>query len=162
MKNKVIRLYFEQNGFATDWKTEGMILHPDILMTDYAGEIGEEAFKAIVLHYTNCKENEIRHLEGRDYELADFVICNPDGSYKIAFDVKNMNPDIDHDDKPGELPTKEKRAIKRKRLGCQLITVNMLQLSKEPMGDITEIHGIIDDNGKIIESAIETLKLLID
>lgn len=124
--------------------------------------IGEEAFKAIVLHYTNCKENEIKHLEGRDYELADFVICNPDGSYKIAFDVKNMNPDIDHDDKPGELPTKEKRAIKRKRLGCQLITVSMLQLSKEPMGDITEIHGIIDDNGKIIESAIETLKLLID
>ena len=162
MKNEVIRLYFEQNGFATDWKTEGMILHPDILMTDYAGEIGEEAFKAIVLHYTNCKENKIKHLEGRDYELADFVICNPDGSYKIAFDVKNMNPDIDHDDKPGELPTKEKRAIKRKRLGCQLITVSMLQLSKEPMGDITEIHGIIDDNGKIIESAIETLKLLID
>lgn len=162
MKNEVIRLYFEQNGFATDWKTEGMILHPDILMTDYAGEIGEEAFKAIVLHYTNCKENEIKHLEGCDYELADFVICNPDGSYKIAFDVKNMNPDIDHDDKPGELPTKEKRAIKRKRLGCQLITVSMLQLSKEPMGDITEIHGIIDDNGKIIESAIETLKLLID
>ena len=162
MKNEVIRLYFEQNGFATDWETKGMILHPDILMTDYAGEIGEEAFKAIVLHYTNCKENEIKHLEGRDYELADFVICNPDGSYKIAFDVKNMNPDIDHDDKPGELPTKEKRAIKRKRLGCQLITVSMLQLSKEPMGDITEIHGIIDDNGKIIESAIETLKLLID
>ena len=147
MKNEVIRLYFEQNGFATDWETKGMILHPDILMTDYAGEIGEEAFKAIVLHYTNCKENEIKHLEGRDYELADFVICNPD---------------IDHDDKPGELPTKEKRAIKRKRLGCQLITVSMLQLSKEPMGDITEIHGIIDDNGKIIESAIETLKLLID
>lgn len=162
MKNEVIRLYFEQNGFATNWETKGMILHPDILMTDYAGEIGEEAFKAIVLHYTNCKENEIKHLEGRDYELADFVICNPDGSYKIAFDVKNMNPDIDHDDKPGELPTKEKRAIKRKRLGCQLITVSMLQLSKEPMGDITEIHGIIDDNGKIIESAIETLKLLID
>lgn len=27
---------------------------------------------------------------------------------------------------------------------------------------LTEIHGIIDDNGKIIESAIETLKLLID
>ena len=54
MKNEVIRLYFEQNGFATDWETKGMILHPDILMTDYAGEIGEEAFKAIVLHYYCC------------------------------------------------------------------------------------------------------------
>mgnify|MGYP006962771095 CR=1 FL=1 len=49
------------------WEKEGMILHPQILATDYAGEIGEEAFKAILLHYTDCTEKDIKHLEGKDY-----------------------------------------------------------------------------------------------
>jgi len=161
MKNNVIRRHFELNGFATDWKTGGLILHPEILKTDYAGEIGEEAFKAIVLEYTNCKENDIIHLEGRDYEYADFVIHNSDGTYKIAFDVKNMNPLVEHNDKQGELATKDKRKIKRERLGCQIITVNMLKLPYEPMDVMTEIHGIIDNDGNIIQSAIDRLKKLI-
>lgn len=161
MKNDVIRKHFESNGFATDWKSDGLILHPEILKTDYAGEIGEEAFKAIVLKYTNCREEDFKHLEDRDYELADFVICNPDGTYKIAFDVKNMNPLIEHNDKQGELTTKDKREIKRERLGCQLITVNILQMTKESMDEVTEIHGIIDNEGNIIPKAIETLKRLI-
>ena len=99
MKNPVIKSHFERNGFATTWKKEGMILHPQILAKDYAGEIGEEAFKAILLHYTDCTKENVKHLEGKDYELADFVITNEDGSYRIAFDVKNMNPKADHNDK---------------------------------------------------------------
>ena len=109
----------------------------------------------------NCKEEDFKHLEGRDYELADFVICNPDGTYKIAFDVKNMNPLVEHNDKQGELATKDKRKIKRERLGCQLITVSMLQLTGESMDAVTEIHGIIDNDGNIIPSAIDRLKRII-
>ena len=161
IKNDVIRKHFITNGYATDWKSGNLILHPEILKTDYAGEIGEEAFKAIVLEYTNCKEEDFKHLEGRDYELADFVICNPDGTYKIAFDVKNMNPLVEHNDKQGELATKDKRKIKRERLGCQLITVSMLQLTGESMDAVTEIHGIIDNDGNIIPSAIDRLKRII-
>jgi hypothetical protein len=133
------------------------------LKYDYAGEIGEEAFKAIVLQYTNCTENDFVHLEGIDYELADFVIYNPDRkTYKIAFDVKNMNPLVEHLDKQGDMITKDKRTEKIKRLGCQLITVNMLQLPTESMDGVTEIHGIIDGDGNVIPSAIETLKKLIE
>lgn len=161
MKNDIIRKYFEEHGYATEWKPGGLILHPEILKTDYAGEIGEEAFKAIILHYTDCKEEDFKHLEGKDYELADFVLCNPDGSYKIAFDVKNMNPNIDHDDKEGELATAEKRRIKRERLNCQLITVSMLQLPNASMDGLTEIHGIIDNEGNINMSSIDYLKRLI-
>ena len=128
MKNKVIYEHFIKNGFATQWAKDGLILHPQILATDYTGEIGEEAFLALVLNYTNCKKNEIRHLDGKNYELADFVICNPDGSYRIAFDVKNMNPNADHNDRQGDMPTSEKRKIKRGKLGCELITVNILKL----------------------------------
>ena len=162
MKNPVVKAHFEKNGFATSWKPTGLILHPKILRSDYAGEIGEEAFKAIVLHYTNCSEENIKHLEGRKYELADFVITKPDGSFKIAFDVKNMNPMADHDDKQGDLSTTEKREEKKKRLGCELITVNMLKIDACGMDEIREIFGVIDENGAVIPRAIEQLRLLIN
>lgn len=162
MKNPVIKSHFERNGFATDWEKEGLILHPQILATDYAGEIGEEAFKAILLHYTDCTEENVKHLEGKDYELADFVITDDDGSYRIAFDVKNMNPKVDHNDKKGDMPTSKKREIKRKRLGCELITVNMLQINAVGMDEIREIGGVIDENGRIISSAIERIKKLVN
>ena len=162
MKNDVIRRHFEKHGFATNWKQGGMILHPQILATDYTGEIGEEAFKALLLHYTSCNENKIKHLEGKDYELADFVVCKPDGNYKIAFDVKNMNPNADHSDRERDIPTSKKREIKRKRLGCELITVNILKIDMAAMDDIREIGGLIDENGVVIPSAIDRLRKLVD
>ena len=113
-------------------------------------------------HYTNCSEENLKHLEGKDYELADFVITNPDGSYKIAFDVKNMRPDADHNDKIGDMPTSKKRQIKRERLGCELITVNILLLPSSGMDDIREIGGIIDYDGNVIFSAIERLQNFIN
>lgn len=162
MKNEVIRTHFEKNNFATDWKGDGLILHPQILRSEYAGEIGEEAFKALLLHYTDCKEDEIKHLEGKDYELADFVICNPDGSYRIAFDVKNMNPKADHNDNYGDMPTSEKRKKKVFRLNCRLVTVNMLQLNEPLMDEINEIGGLIDESGSIILKGIDTLRKLVN
>ncbi|MCQ2235713.1 MAG: hypothetical protein MJZ18_01810 [Bacteroidales bacterium] len=162
MKNEVIKTYFEDHGYATDWAREGLILHPKILATDYAGEIGEEAFKALALHYTGCSEDDFVHLEGKDYELADFVIRKADGTYKIAFDVKNMRPEVNHDDQPGDMPTTQKRAIKKERLGCEIITVNMLEIHKDSMDDIREINGMIKEDGTVILSAIERIKNLIN
>ena len=162
MKNDIIRTHFEKNGFATNWSGDGLILHPKILRYDYAGEIGEEAFKALLIHYTDCKEEEIKHLEGKDYELADFVVCNPDGSYKIAFDVKNMNPKVAHIDKPNDMKTKEKRCRKKELLKCNLITVNILQINEQLMDEINEIGGLIDENGVIVPKGIETLRKLVN
>lgn len=161
MKNEVIRNHFEKNGFATNWKGDGLILHPQILRSDYAGEIGEEAFKALLFEYTECKEKDFKHLEGKDYELADFVVCNPDGSYKIAFDVKNMNPKVAHNDNPNDMQTKEKRQRKIARLNCRLITVNILQIKDPLMDEINEIGGLIDENGDIVPKGIETLRKLV-
>lgn len=162
MKNKVIKKHFEKNGFATTWKKEGFILNPLILAYDYAGEIGEEAFKAIILHYTYCTENDIRHLDGKDYELADYIIINPDGSYKIAFDVKNMNPGFFHNDRLGDMPTSEKRLMKIKQLGCELITVNIVEIEMSGMDEIREINGIIDKDGQVIPSAIDRIRKLVN
>ena len=161
MKNNVIREHFERNGFATTWAQDGLILHPQILATDYTGEIGEEAFLALVHHYTDCKPDEIKHLGGKDYELADFVLYNPDGSYRLAFDVKNMNPNADHNDKNGDLPTSEKRKKKEERLKCKLITVNILKIDDTLMDDINEIGGLIDEQGNIVYQGLETLRELI-
>ena len=162
MKNDVIRAYFENHGYATEWKKDGLILHPQILASDYAGEIGEEAFKALLLHYTDCTEDDLVHLEGKDYEYADFVIKDTDGSYKIAFDVKNMRSDVAHDDKPNDIPTTEKRERKRKRLGCELITVNILEIKGQGMDDLHEILGMITEEGTMIPTAIERINKLIN
>ena len=115
-----------------------------------------------MIYYTDCKEEEIKHLEGKDYELADYVICNPDGSNRIAFDVKNMNPKADHNDKYGDMPTSEKRQKKRARLNCSLITVNILQINDPLMDEINEIGGLIDENGVIVPKGIETLQKLVN
>ena len=156
MKNKVIHEHFERNGYAT-----GLILHPEILMADYAGEIGEEAFKALVLRYTDCREEQFAHLEDRDYELADFVVLNLDGSYKVAFDVKNMNPSIEHLDREGDMPTLEKRQEKVNRLGCPLYTINMLKMPFESM-DRYEICGLIDEDGHVQGDAMLKIQSLIE
>lgn len=161
MKNDVIRKHFEKNGYATHWKSDGLILHPEILTADYAGEIGEEAFKALMLRYTDCVEEQFAHLEDRDYELADFVVLNPDGSYKVAFDVKNMNPSFEHLDKEGDLPTAKKRQEKIERLGCPLYTVNMLQMPSDSM-DRYEICGMMDEAGHVLPDAIQRIKSLIE
>lgn len=161
MKNNIIKEHFIKNGFATNWDMNGLILHPQILVSDYAGEIGEEAFLAILYQYTSCTPGMITHLTGKDYELADFVICKPNGEYKIAFDVKNMNPYNLHDDNPNDIPTTEKRQKKRERLGCNLITVNIVEIEGHLMDEINEIAGIIDTDGRIIPSAIERLQKLI-
>ncbi len=159
MSNPVIRQHFESHGFATEWKPGGLILHPNILMYDYCGEIGEEAFKAIVIHYCGVDESEIRHLEGKDYELADFVLIDSYGKYRIAFDVKNMR-DNGRRDRIGDRPTTQKRRDKIAKLGCSLITVNILRL-KNPTIDAHEIGGILNEDGTIIHESIEHLKNLI-
>ena len=163
MKNEVVKRHFEENGFATEWKPEGLILHPMILGSEYTGEIGEEAFKALVLEYTSIKEDDFVHLTGKEYELADFVIKNPDGTNRIAFDVKNMRSEASKKlDNPNDIPTAEKRAEKERRLGCKVITVNMLPLSTPTIDELQEIPGMIDHNGNIILDSIKSIKNYID
>lgn len=160
MKNEVIKTHFEKYGYATDWKEGSLILHPKILASDYVGEIGEEAFRAIVFKYTDIKENQLTHLEGKDYELADFIIKNPDGTNRIAIDVKNMRPRADHDDREGDIHTSEKRKKKEERLKCNLITVNILKLENPTHSD-KEIGGLIDNEGNIVPEGIEKLNDLL-
>ncbi len=161
MKNDVIRNHFVRHGYATDWNKEGMILHPEILASDYAGEIGEEAFKALVMYYCDIKEDELKHLEGRDYELADFVLLNSDGIYKMAFDVKNMRQQ-GHDDCFNDMTTTDKRKRKLERLKCPLYTVNMLQLESQSIDVQHEISGLLTNEGAVDIRALQHLKLLIN
>ena len=134
-------------------------MHPEILAHEYAGEIGEEAFKALLLHYSNINESQIRHLEGKQYELADFVILELDGSYRIAFDVKNYKDN--NSDTDGKYSIKEKRDFKRNKLGCELIIINMLDLKTEST-DIHEICGLIDKEGHINPNSINKLCKLVN
>ena len=89
------------------------------------------------------------------------MVLNPDGSYKVAFDVKNMNPSIEHLDREGDMPTLEKRQEKVNRLGCPLYTINMLKMPSESM-DRYEICGLIDEDGHVRGDAMLKIKSLIE
>lgn len=161
MKNDLIKQHFLRNGFATDWPADGRRLLPELLASSYAGELGEEAFLAIVLGQGLCAANRIGHFTDREYELADFVITDKEGRKLLAIDVKNYNPEFNHDDRAGDVPTAEKRRMKRERLGCRLITVNIVKLDN-PSIDPDEIDGLIDKDGRLIEKAINKLKQIIE
>lgn len=158
--NPDIRAYFEAEGIACEWKQEGQILHPSLLLSDYCGEIGEQAFVAICQAIDPSVRERLRPLSMRDYEMADFVLYAPDGTRRLAFDVKNFAPTLQNDDRPGDIPTADKREEKVKRLGCPLYTVNLLELPS-PSIDPYEITGLIREDGTYISSNINKLKMLI-
>lgn len=161
MKNDIIRSHFVKNGLATPFEPKGMIIHPQILAEYYKGEIGEEAFKALAVHYCDCPENVLRHLTHEDYELADFCISGSDGRHLLAFSVKNYNPEINHLDSPNDIPSHRKIASQRERLGCPVITVNILRQKKSSADGINEITGLLNADGSIVHENIEILKLQI-
>ncbi len=161
MRNNTIRLYFQSHGFATEWGAGELILHPDILLSEYAGEIGEQAFKALVINYAGCTEEELCHLERQDYELADFVIKDQQERNRIAFDVKNYDPEALHQDQTGDLTTTQKRRLKEERLGCRLVTVNILEINRPGIDAQHEIYGLIRENGEIIQENLQQVIRLI-
>lgn len=155
MKNHEIRSYFEEQGYATEWRQDGLILHPEILATDYAGEIGEEAFRAVLIRYLHIPAEKICHLEGKEYEYADFIYTRDDGK-RIAFDVKNMVSN--HADNGKDLSTTEKRQKKEQTLGCPIVTVNIVKLPDGTMDATREIVGVINNDGQILPDALEQIR----
>lgn len=159
MRNSVIKQYFDCHGYATKWDSgKSYILHPDILQSWYAGEIGEQAFKAIVSSLFNVK---LEKLTDRDYELADFVIKDKEGKNLVAFDVKNYDPAIEHIDNVNDIDTPTKRREKTKRLGCKLVVVNIVEIPGHKASS-NEIGGLITTNGDFIPGNVEVLKQLIN
>lgn len=161
MQNPTIRKHFEDNGYATDWKGGKLRLHPEILLYDYAGEIGEQAFLALLNKFVNLDGVTVGHLEGVDYELADFIIKDKEGNRRIAIDVKNMNPEALHYDRAGDLPSVEKVSKKEERLGCRLIIVNIVKINQPGLNESVEILGLIDENGVPCLDKLDQLKFLI-
>lgn len=160
-KNPFIHSYFEKWGVDMEWKGK-YIIGPEN-WSSYMGELGEMAFLAIVFGYGLLDdESLIRHLEGYDYELADFIILDKNDNYRLAIDVKNRNPNCCLDGLY-DIPTSKKRKHKEHRLKCPLITVNILPemiVGAEP--NVKEVIGLIDSNGNPLQTNQERLKQIID
>ena len=161
MKNPVIKQYFAEKGYATDWKP-GMLAIPTLMKDRYKGFIGEQAFIALLLHYKICQPEDIKiMISSFDYELADIVIQDSQGHNLIAFDVKNYNPDTESWEDNNSLTFEEKLKIKMTRLNCRVVVVNVVQLPNETHDAQTRITGLIDQDGNIVFDSLEIIKQMI-
>ena len=161
VRNPDIRSFFEKKGIALTWAEHGLRIHPKITHL-YTGEIGEQAFLALLYHIIDCvrktDQNEgvahnydIRRPDGELYEVADFII-SCDGKDRVAFDVKNLRPEGPYIDNAGDVPTTMKREEKKRRLGIPLMVVNMVEI-EGGSADPCEIAGLLyakvkDDSGR--------------
>ena len=158
MKNQIIHQYFKDHGYATHWD-EGLLLNPNILADRYTGKIGEIAAKATFLGLGLCKEKHIKSMiQTMNWEQADIVIADDAGNNKVAFDIKNFIPGYIHEDNERGIPALIKQREKEHRLGCLVVTINMLGCGEKSRDGIREIYGLIDQDGNYIPESINILK----
>ena len=83
MKNSSIKKFFEENGYAIDFKKSRYVMTPNFYKQIYLAALGEAVGKYII---DNLLGFEIEPLEsGQQYEAFDFKVGN------LYFDFKNWN-----------------------------------------------------------------------
>lgn len=156
MKNQDIMDYFTKEGFATHWEGKKYLV-PTLLKDTYKGALGEAAFLGLMLKYAGATAKKLYAPIEKEFELADFVLDWPNGAHRIAFDVKNYNPEATPLDKDGDVPSVEKMKYKEERLGCKLIIVSVFRMDSETQNELKIINGLIDNEGNIIQRNIDQL-----
>ena len=156
MRVPCIRQFFEEKGYATSWREGDYIMQPSAVQQLYMGEVGEQAFLAIL---RSCAGVEMEKLPRQLWEHADFLYG------RLAFDVKNYNPTEPY---VGDMAVGPHFADKVAALQRDLFVVQMLPYphlkSFEQYHDwgvdghrLYEVNGIIDTNGNIIHKNVEKI-----
>lgn len=91
MKNKVVREYFKENNFATNFKLGNKIMNPTMFQNMYKGVLGEKAGVALLNHYLSSKFELKRFDDVNNFELFDYKLVDKD----IYFDFKNWKYSFD-------------------------------------------------------------------
>lgn len=158
MKVPCIKKYFEDKGYATVWYEGDYIMQPAAVQQLYMGEVGEQAFIAILRNYAGV---DMEKLPQQLWEHADFLYG------RLAFDVKNYNPIGPYE---GDKAVGPHYADKVAALQHHLFVVQMFPFSnRKPFEqlyecgadgyDLYEVNGLINMQGNII---YENLYKLID
>lgn len=158
MKVPCIKKYFEEKGYATEWLEGDYIMQPSAVQQLYMGEVGEQAFMAILRDYAGV---DMEKLPRQLWEHADFLYG------RLAFDVKNYNPTEPYE---GEKAVGPHYADKVAAFQRHLFVVQMFRYPKrqlfQPYDDwgvdgyhLYEVNGLIDMQGNIY---YENLHKLID
>ena len=149
MKVSCVKEYFEEKGYATMWHEGDYIMQPSAMQQLYMGEVGEQAFIAILREYAGVV---MEKLPRQLWEHADFLYG------RLAFDVKNYNSTKLY---IGDEPVGPRYAEKVKALQRDLFVVQMFPYSdRKPFRKIPEceadgyhlyeVNGLINMQGNII------------
>lgn len=151
-----LKEYFEEHGWATEFKENDYILSPALFNNIYKPALGEKIGKFIFRKYLNI---ELKEIENYDYyEFFDNVI--KEGCY---VDFKNWNARFYSNQ--GEESEKTRKKINRKLDeigGKKVYIVNLMapaeiEYQKTVDGRIVEIPSLIKEDGSINYNNIRIL-----
>ena len=156
MKVPCIKQFFEEKGFAISWSEGDYIMQPSAVQQLYMGEVGEQAFLAILRAYAGV---EMEKLPRQLWEHADFLYG------RLAFDIKNYNPTEPY---VGDMAVGPHYADKVAALQRDLFIVQMLPYAgRKPFQTycdwgadghhLYEVNGIVDMDGNIIHENVERI-----
>jgi hypothetical protein len=128
MQNAIVRRYFEQQGYATQWSPQPYVMTPAAFNNLYKGALGEEAIRALLLHYGFV----IEPMPDALYERYDFMLVTADGR-RVCVDAKYWR-------QPGEAPDHAHKAARvREHLNVsRFVFINLFGLPHEPLHTVND------------------------
>lgn len=155
LKYKGLKEYFENNGYATTFKSNRYILSPVLFNNIYKGALGEVVGKYILEKELGIKLKEI---EVPDYyEFFDFKIT--DGVY-IDFKhwKQSYRQEKTRDDYKLEIENKLNKINGKRVYIINIIADTIYAEHKQNDGMIIEIPALINSDGSINVKALELIK----
>lgn len=147
--------YFEENGYAIEFRKDKYILSPVLFNNIYKGALGEEVGKFILENELGIKLKEID--EADKFEFFDFEI-----SEGVYIDFKhwkqNYRQEKTRDEYKVEIENKLKQINGKRVYIINILSDKEFSEHKQNDGKIVEIPCLLDENGSANLKALELMK----
>ncbi|KRK78636.1 hypothetical protein FD03_GL002412 [Companilactobacillus nodensis DSM 19682 = JCM 14932 = NBRC 107160] len=154
MKNNVVKKFFQDNGYATEFKPNDLMMNPVIFKNFYKAVIGEKAGEAII----NSESNSIkisRYTSSDFFEVFDYQV----GSNRIFIDFKNWDESYDQtvDGMLKKIRQKLDKTNADKVFVINIFADNDYHIWKSGDGKIIVIPALMNSKGEIYHDNVRTI-----
>lgn len=156
MKSPVVKSYFKEIGCATFWEPKGQLITPVICQSIYAGEIGEQAIRALLRE----RDIGVHQMPDGEFEIFDMVAGH------VPLDAKNYKggfSSLVHAHRENMIQNAVRKAVRIKRDKVLLVSVFGTAdgtISRETRDGVTIvlIDGIMKNSGETLHDSLSLIK----